>query len=101
MKFAMNIIDFFKSFGRPHPSRDWLFALIVLTIALAVLLGVAIFLFLGIRSGVIVGSAEGVVPIAPTVTRGELEAVLDAYQKKEINFDAENYPTPSLSDPAP
>lgn len=101
MKTLADIFYFLNSLKNPHPSRDWLIALSTAALVLAVFLGIAIFLFLGIRSGIVVGSAEGKIPASPTVTRGELKVVVEAYQKKELNFGAKNYPTPKLSDPAP
>lgn len=100
MKLITNILNFFTSFKEPRPPRDWIVILCLIFAVLIALVGWAIFLFLGIRSGAIIGSAEGQEVATPTVTRGELQEALDHYQKKEANFDARNYPTPSLSDPS-
>jgi len=100
MNITKSAITFVVSFTKPHPSRDWLLLLAVFFIGLLSCFSIAAFLFLGIRSGTIVGNAGETAPVLPSVTRTELQGVVETYQKKETNFNARNYSRPSLSDPS-
>lgn len=100
MNIFTNIRLFFSTLGRPAPLRDWLYVLILLGVALLSFTLYASYIFFGIESGSIINPTSSVPPSAKALTRGEVQNVLEAYRVRKLNYDANNFSTPPLSDPA-
>jgi hypothetical protein len=100
MNTFTRIRRFLVSLGRPYPSRDWFFALVIAAFALSSFTLFASYLFFGIESGSIITSPNAVPPVVKTLTRGDIQKTLDAYRIRKLNYDANNFPATPLSDPA-
>ena len=82
------IQKFFVSLITPSPARDWAIALVLLLIVFFGLVGYAGYLFIGIRAGTIVGEAEAVSGLLPSVSRDDLMNTLEAYRIRRANFES-------------
>ena len=100
MNPLLRISRFFSSLKEPHPSRDWLFTLIFLATLLLSLTLFASYLFFGIESGSIVTPSTVATSSAPSVTRGEIEKVLESYRARKLNYNANNFLVIPLQDPS-
>ena len=97
-KFSLK--EFLLSFITPLPARDWFVLLCLTGILFLVFVSYAGYLFLGIRAGTIVGSADTERPALPTVSRGDLTKTLETYRTRKANYDARNFPRPTLVNPS-
>ncbi len=84
---------------KPHPGRDWLIIFGIMLVVFIAVIAFAAYLFFGIRTGRIVGSSGADTLKQPTVTRGEIDAVLENFRMRQLNFNERNFPLPPLVDP--
>ena len=97
--YLKSILEFFSSFHRPHPARDWLIVVFFAIVALLFGVGLAAYLFLEVQTGSLV-SASAEVPRAPIpVTKDAIKTVVETYQVRATNFVNKSFPGVNLSDP--
>lgn len=84
----------------PHPLRDW-FLVLALAILLALaLLGSSLFYFFGVRSGSIIGASDAPPGKAAHLSRDDLERAVELYETRRVNYEADNFKVPQVSDPS-
>lgn len=100
MNTFKRFIQLVRSFSSPHPLRDWFAVLVVAALALVAFVGTSTYYFFGLRSGSIIGTGVAEVTRVPRVSREELEAVVTLFETRTLNFDADNFRIPDVSDPS-
>ncbi len=98
MKLISSIGRLLVSLTHPEPSRDWFFALVLIFVVFFGLTFYAVYIFFAVQSGTlfVIGAGSGV-PVS--VTRGDIESVLDTYRTRSVNYAAHNLPAPPVVDP--
>ena len=100
MNILSHIGHFFLSLTRPKPSRDWFFALICIFLMFVCLVSYAIYIYVSINSGAAFSSgAEGTAPVI-SLTRADVQSILETYRARSVNYVAHNLPMPVVTDPA-
>lgn len=99
MQRLIDIELWLVSLARPAPARDWFITLVLVFLIFISTFVFAANLFWGIRSGGIVRVSADAPTGASAVSRAELNAALEAYEKRAINFEAHNFPVRELTDP--
>jgi|CXWL01.1.fsa_nt_gi hypothetical protein len=100
MNKSFSLKEFALAFVTPLPARDW-FVILCLTLLLFIgCVSYAGYLFIGIRGGTIIGSAQSDRPVLPKVSRADLTKILDTYRVRKANYEARNFPRPTLTNPS-
>lgn len=99
MKTKLSLDDTLKSLSTPHPARDWLIALGILSLLFIGLATYAAYLFSDIRWGNGTDSGAAVAP-RQVVTKAQLDAEIQKYQARQDAFEARDFGLPKLYDPA-
>jgi hypothetical protein len=93
------VLDWFKTFGKPNPTRDWLSILAISTVIFIAGAAWAGYIFLGIQTGSLIqAGSDAHKPPAP-ISRAEIQKVLDLYRARVANYQAQNFPSYPLNDP--
>lgn len=100
MTKKFSLTEFAASLLTPHPVRDWLLILSLAAVLFFSCAAYAGYLFLGIQGGTIIGSIEAEQPVLPKVSRGDLTKTLEMYHTRKANYEAQNFPRPSLVNPS-
>ena len=90
---------FLASLTRPYPARDWFAVLIVVFVAFLGSVLFAGYLLVGIRSGGAIQAIPAEAQSQPSVTKGDIQKVLETYRTRRVNYEAHNLPIQPLADP--
>lgn len=99
-QYYQKALQYLKQFTRPYPVRDWYIVLVLNGVLFVATLGIALYFFIGLQSGAIIVPKDGNDVPAPSVSRDDLNQVLEKYKERELNFESENIDTPDVNDPA-
>ena len=100
MKKITDILNsFLASLTRPYPARDWFAALIVVFIAFLGSVFYAGYLLIGIQTGGAIHATPSEQQSQPSVTKGDIQKVLETYRARRVNYEAHNLPIQPLKDP--
>ena len=100
MKYVNAFQQWLIGLARPNPLRDWFIVLGLVTLLAAILVVVSVYFFLGIRSGTIIPEADNMIKRTPTVSREALQNIVEVFETRTLNYEADNIPTPNVDDPS-
>lgn len=100
MQYLTRIKMFVTGLTNPHPVRDWYLALSVAAVFTLTLVGLSVYFFIGIQAGFIMGGQSSSESALPSVSREGMLRTLETYETRTVNFEANNYPVPTTTDPS-
>ena len=93
------ILNWFKKFLVPNPTRDWASVLVIGLIIFVAAVGWGVYVFVGIKSGALIEAGSTTTTPPAPLSRAEIQKVLDIYRARAANYQAGNFPSYPLNDP--